>query len=156
MEVINVKTIKGIIDTFYQVISGEKNQPRNWDLLKKLMNPRAKLIYYGPDVEKVLRVQYWSPEFYANTVGKSQENDMEVGFFEKEIHQVVERFGNIAHVFSTYASYDSPNDKKPHTRGINSFQLLYSDKRWWIINVFWDGAGETIENPIPKKYLPIE
>lgn len=37
-------------------------------------------------------------------------------------------------------------------RGVNSFQLVYGDGRWWIASVAWDeenGAG-----PLPARYLP--
>ena len=149
-----VQTIEITLETFYSVISGKKGEARNWELFKYLFYPRAKLIYYGADVEEVIRAQYWTPEFYIKTVGKSQETELDTGFFENEIHRVVNTFGNMAHIFSTYASFDNKLDKKPHTRGINSIQLLYHEDRWWIINVFWDSLGETKENPIPKEYLP--
>lgn len=75
----------------------------------------------------------------------------QTGFFERELHSVAERFGNIAHVFSTYDSKRSP-DAEPFARGINSFQLMYDGARWWVVSIFWQ--GETPEHPIPGKYLP--
>lgn len=149
-----VQTIESILETLYSVISGEKGEVRNWELFKYLFYPRAKLIYYGKDVEGVLRAQYWTPDFYIKTVGKHQETELETGFFEKEIHRIINTFGNISHVFSTYASFHNKLDEKPHTRGINSIQLLNHDGRWWIINLHWNGIGETTKNPIPKEYLP--
>lgn len=149
-----VQTVEGLLDTFYDVISGDKGQPRNWQLFKYLFYPRAKLIYYGPDVQGETRAQYWTPDFYVKTVGKNQETEIGTGFFEVEIHREINIFGSIAHVFSTYASFDNKSDKKPHTRGINSIQLLNHDRRWWIVSIYWDGAGETADNQIPKEYLP--
>jgi len=149
-----VQSIESLLDTLYDVISGDKGKARNWKLFKYLFHPRAKLIYYGPDVEGVTRAQYWSPDFYINSIGNKQETELTTGFFEKEIYRKIDVFGNIAQVFSTYASFDNKNDKTPHSRGINSIQLLNYDNRWWIINVFWDGLGETSDNPISEKYLP--
>ena len=77
---------------------------------------------------------------------------MDNGFYEVELHRDVEQFGNIAHVFSTYESYRSKDDTEPFMRGINSIQMLYDGKRWWIINVYW--MQESEEHPIPQKYLP--
>jgi hypothetical protein len=36
-------------------------------------------------------------------------------------------------------------------RGINTIQLFYDGNRWWIVNIFWQ--QESIEDPIPEKYL---
>lgn len=151
----NLQTIEGILKTFYSVISGEKGEKRDSELFKNLFYPRARLIYYGKDVESVVRAQYWTPDFYVKRIFKKQETELDTGFFEKEIHSEVNIFGNIAHVFSTYASFQNKTDEKPFTRGINSIQLLKHNDRWWIINVYWDGFGETEANPIPKKYLPV-
>ena len=73
------------------------------------------------------------------------------GFFEKEIHRVSQRFGPIAHVWSTYESRQTENGPII-ARGINSIELFWDGKRWWIANAIW--TDETKENPIPKEYLP--
>ena len=149
-----VQSIECLLDTLYDVISGDKGEIRNWKLFKYLFHPRSKLVYYCAVVEGVTRAQYWSPDFYINSIGNKQETELTTGFFKKEIYRKIEVFGKIAQVFSTYAAFSNEKDDKPHSRGINSIQLLYHDNRWWIINVFWDGVGETLDNPIPKKYLP--
>ena len=73
------------------------------------------------------------------------------GFFEREIALRTDLYGNIAQVFSTYASYHKADDKIPFARGINSFQLLNDGKRWWVVTIYWQ--GETPETPIPKEFL---
>ena len=85
---------------------------------------------------------------YIQTSGKWL---LENGFFEKEIGRKTDQFGNMAQVFSTYESFKTKSDTKPFMRGINSIQLLNDGKRWWIINIFWQ--GETPNQPIPKKYI---
>ena len=37
-------------------------------------------------------------------------------------------------------------------RGINSIELFWDGKRWWIAGAIW--TDETKANPIPKEYLP--
>ena len=37
-------------------------------------------------------------------------------------------------------------------RRINSIELFWDGKRWWIANAIW--TDETKETPIPKEYLP--
>ena len=96
-----------------------------------------------------IRYGIMSPEAYVKMSGPRLEEE---GFFEKEIHRVVEQFGPIAHVFSTYEARHSLADEKPFTRGINSFQLLNDGKRWWVVSIYW--TVERADLPIPAKYLP--
>ena len=37
-------------------------------------------------------------------------------------------------------------------RGINSIELFWDGKRWWIANAIW--TDETPGQPIPNEYLP--
>jgi hypothetical protein len=72
------------------------------------------------------------------------------GHIEHEIAQRVDIFGNMANVWSSYESRRTPDDPQV-TRGINSIQLVYDGKRWWISGAQWQ--HETAETPIPAKYL---
>jgi hypothetical protein len=64
----------------------------------------------------------------------------------------VERFGSIAHVFSTYESRHTAQDSVPFTHGINSIQLFFDGTRWWVVTVFWDAERPGLT--IPREYLP--
>ena len=141
-------TLDSTIKTLYRVISGEKEEKRNWKQFKYLFKPDAKLIPLGKNKYKDYQVRYMSPQDYIKSSGDWLVKN---GFFEKEIHRKVDVFGNIAHVFSTYECYNSKSDDKPFMRGINSIQLLNDGERWWIINIYW--TQETKDNPIPKAYL---
>jgi hypothetical protein len=144
----NVNSIDTIIETLYSVISGEKNEARNWELFQYLFHKDAKLIPSGNNRQGVSGARYMTTQEYIATSGKWL---LENGFFEKEIGRKTDQFGNIAQVFSSYESFRSAKDTKPFMRGINSIQLLYDGSRWWILNVFWQ--GETPEQPIPEKYI---
>ncbi len=142
-------SIDSTITTLYGVISGEKGEERNWELMKHLFYPNAKLIPTGMNEEGVFLARYMTPDDYINSSGKWL---IDNGFFEIETHREVNQFGNIAQIFSTYESFNSEADEKPFMRGINSIQMLYDGSRWWIVNIFW--MQESPENPIPEKYLP--
>ncbi|GGG43144.1 hypothetical protein [Bizionia arctica] len=144
-----VATLDSTIQTLYAVISGEKDEERDWDLFKYLFMQNAKLIPTSKNEEGFFVARYMSPSDYINT---SKSWLVENGFFEKEIHRTVNTFGSITQVFSTYEAYQSETDTKPLLRGINSIQLLYDGVRWWVVNVFW--TQETPESPIPQEYLP--
>ena len=146
-----VSTLDSTIATLYSVISGEKGEARNWELMRFLFHEDAKLIPTGLTKDTTYRAKFMTVEDYIKNSGAWLEKN---GFFEKEIHREAEQFGNIAHVFSTYECFKSEKDTKPFMRGINSIQLIYDNKRWWIINIYW--AQETPLNPMPRKYITDE
>jgi hypothetical protein len=144
----DVASIDAIIKAVYDVISGPAGQKRDWDRMRSLFVPGARLIPTGrrPDGSKGSRVL--TVEEYITLGGPGLEKN---GFFEREIGRVEERYGNIAHLFSAYDSKRKAEDAEPFARGINSFQLMNDGTRWWIVTIFWQ--GETPDNPIPAKYL---
>src|SRR6202040_3986656 len=70
------------------------------------------------------------------------------GFYEKSIVNRVQKFGNIAQVFSSYESRNAP-DEKPFARGVNSIQLFNDGSRWWVLSIL--GDEETPANPLPPE-----
>jgi hypothetical protein len=144
----DVATMDSIVAALYDVISGPAGQKRDWDRFRSLFVPGARLIPTGrrPTGEVVSRVR--TPEDYIQGSGPLVERD---GFFEKEVSRRVEKFGNIAHVFSTYEARRKADEEKPFMRGINSIQLTNDGKRWWIVTVFWQQEDEN--NPLPAEYL---
>lgn len=72
----------------------------------------------------------------------------EEGYLEQEIHKVVDEFNGIANVFQSFYGKDSEGAEE---RGINSYQLVYYDERWWILNMVW--TMETEDKKLPTRYL---
>ena len=144
----DVATMDAIIAALYDVISGPAGQKRNWDRFRSLFVPGARLIPTGrrPTGETVSRVR--TPEEYIQGSSTLLEQN---GFFEKEVSRRVEKFGNIAHIFSTYEARHKAEEEKPFMRGINSIQLMNDGKRWWIVTVFWQAEDAT--NQLPAEYL---
>ena len=142
------ESIDSIIKATYDVISGPKNQERDWDRFRALFYTGARLIPSGKGQDGVIRAQTNGPDDY---IKRSEPFLLKNGFFEQEIARKSEVFANLAHVFSTYEGRNNLDDEKPFLRGINSFQLLNDGKRWWILTIFW--MAESKENPIPQEYL---
>jgi len=144
----DVKSIDAIVAALYDVISGPAGQKRDWDRMRSLFVPGARLIPAVPSptgaTARVLDV-----EGYIDRSGATLERN---GFFEREIARRMETFGNIAHVFSTYESRHTAADPSPFARGINSIQLLKDGDRWWVVTVYWD--SERAGTAIPAEYLP--
>ncbi|MBX9783199.1 MAG: hypothetical protein K2X48_07895 [Chitinophagaceae bacterium] len=145
----DVESIDAIIQSLYDVISGGAGETRNWNRMRTLFLPEAKMIATGtnPAGEIVKRVM--TVEDYIARSGPVLEKN---GFFEKELFRKQEVFGRIAHCFSAYDSRRTLADKAPFMRGINSIQLYNDGKRWWIVSIFWQ--SESKEVPLPKEYLP--
>jgi hypothetical protein len=145
----DVGSIDAIIKAVYDVISGDAGQARDWDRFRTLFHKDARLIPSGKNKDTgVTGATAMTTEDYIKRVDAAFLRD---GFHERGIASSVDQYGNIAQVFSSYESFRKKDEKKPFMRGINSFQLMYDGKRWWVINIFWQ--SETPEYPIPKQYL---
>jgi hypothetical protein len=144
----DVASIDAIIAALYDVISGPAGQKRDWDRFNSLFVAGARLIPTGRTPQGGVRHRVMTPQEYAAMSGPVLE---ERGFFEREIGRTMERFGNVAHVFSAYDSRNAQADPQPFARGINSIQLLQDGERWWVVTIFWD--SERADNPIPAQYL---
>lgn len=148
----DVASIDSIITAAYNGISGPAGKKRDWDRERPLYMPRARLIpttmeagTEGVDpTPHILDIE----GFIARVEPFFEKN----GFYEKEIARRTERFGQIAHVWSTYESRHNAEDAMPFARGINSIQLVKSGDRFYIVEVLWD--SETPASKIPAPYLP--
>jgi len=68
---------------------------------------------------------------------------------EKQLKFQIERFGNLAHLWSTYALY---SDGKQSARGINSIEAIKDAGGWRVTGILVQ--AESPADPLPKKYLP--
>jgi len=143
----DVATMESIIAALYDVISGPPGK-RDWDRFRSLFIPGARLIPTGVRQTGEVGSRVLTPDDYIQRSAPFLEKE---GFFEREVSHRVEKFANIAHIFSTYESRHGKDDAKPFMRGINSIQLMNDGKRWWIVTVFWQ--GEDPKNPLPAEYL---
>jgi hypothetical protein len=146
----DVGSIDGLIKALYDVISGPAGQTRDWNRMKSLFAPGARMIPTRPPKTAADSgsMMVWSPDDYVSRAGPMLEKS---GFFEREIGRTMEQYGNITQIFSTYESRHTAADAQPFMRGINSIQAWFDGKRWWIVSIFWE--GESPANPIPAKYL---
>jgi hypothetical protein len=144
----DVESVDAILAALYDVISGPAGEARDWDRMRSLFTPEARLIPVNRQgAPSQVQPRFLSVEDYIQMAGPFLE---EHGFFEREIGRVTERFVNIVHAFSTYDSRWTAEDPEPFSRGINSVQLVWDSERWRIANVMWWGVPPTFE--IPEKY----
>jgi hypothetical protein len=144
----DVSSLDTIIAAVYDVISGPAGKKRDWDRMRSLFVPGARLIPTGPRPTGGYGSRVLTVDEY---IGRASGIFEKQGFYEREAVRRTEQFGQIAHVFSTYESRHAPNDAKPFQRGINSFQLMNDGTRWWVVTIFWQAEDE--KTPLPEKYL---
>ena len=145
----DVESIDSIIGAYYDSLCGPKGEARDWDRLRSIFQPMARLVAARPVADGRSGIWVMELEEYIAFNKTYMENG---GYFEREISRKTDTFGNIAQVWSTYESRRGEHDIAPYSRGIYSFQLLKDGDRWWIVNVYWD--YERPDSPIPQEYLP--
>jgi len=142
----DVSTLDGILNAYYEVVSGAEGEQRDWARDRSLHAPNASvgIVRTDDDGKPVVRMMTLG-EYHASTGNRA--------FYEYEIHRVVEEWAHVTHVWSTY-EWKTDLDGPAGGRGINSIQLVHDGDRWWITSWIFDGTGET--PPIPDRYLPID
>lgn len=143
----DVKSLDSIVAALYDVISGPQSSPRNWERLKFLCIPEVRFIQNTRDGKGQIERTVMSFDDFKQAASDAFNKEP---FYERGIHNQVDRFATIAQVFSTYAS-SHEKDGTPFERGINSMQFLYDGQRWWCVTILWDKEGPG--NAIPPQYL---
>ena len=140
----DLQAIGAAVDEMYAMISGPKG-PRDWSRQAKCFHPAARQIRTSLDEIGRPVMKMMSLEQYArDTAPYFAAND----FFEVEIGRRIDRFGNIAQVWSAYEARRAPDDAAPERRGINSIQLFKDPERGWrIVSMIWDNEREGVEIP---------
>lgn len=144
-----------VVDAAYAVIQRPPGERHDWDLFRSLFLPQGVMI---PNVEQTGgQFTALSPAGFANWIDRSTPygTPQDRGVAEEEVHRVVEQYGDVAQVFSTYQKRFWDSDQVLG-RGINSFQLVRHDGRWWIVGVAWDEEYPSPDHgggPIPARYL---
>ncbi|MEM9303795.1 MAG: hypothetical protein AAGE01_16870 [Pseudomonadota bacterium] len=135
--------LDALISAIYRTISGACDAERDWSLQAELFHPDARQMRTGFDDGRPW-LKAMTPDEYRKNAGELLHSRP---FFEIEIGRTVQRFGNIAHVLSTYEAREDPDDPAVERRGVNSIQCYHDGQRWWIVNMIWD-------NERPGQHLP--
>lgn len=145
----DVSTIQNTVRALFSSFSASSGGKLNRLRLRSLFVPDGRIASaVAPEPGHPADVVFMTPDQYADL---SDAATRKSGFFDKNIANHIQTFGVMAHVYATYESRASPEDKTPMARGIKSIDLLKSGGRWYILQVYWD--TERPDNPIPKRYL---
>lgn len=141
----DVNSVENIVTGVLESISGNKDEERDWNRFRNLFLPTAQInaVFYKNDSAWV---KIHTIKEFVEVAGTWYEEN---GFKEYVYKNQIDTFGNIANVFQSYGAKLA--DGIEIERGINSFQLVFVENRWWIVNLIWD--SETEKNKITSKYL---
>jgi len=147
----DVASPEALVRALYETVTRKPGEPFDWQRDRSLFLPTARLIPNTEQTDGSFRVLSLD-EFIAwvdehTTVGGPEDK----GFQEEEIATRIERFGDIAHAFSTYQKHFYGSGEILG-RSINSIQMVRHDGRWWVTQIVWD--EETGAGPLPARYLP--
>ena len=141
-----VKTIEGITDKMIELISMDIGEERDWDEYRNLFLPTAQKMSIRKTRDGQERMSVMNIEEFVRNVGPLYPRD---GFEEYAIGLTVNEFNGIAVVFQSF--YCKNLTGTYEKRGINSYQLVYLNDRWWIASTLF--TNESDATPLPDKYL---
>lgn len=143
----DVASPEAVLDALYATISGAAGVQRDWARLRSLFAVDGRMVAMVKGKDGGMRPLVLTVDDYVRRAGASLERD---GFFEVEVARRVQRFGDLAHVFSTYEGRHA-RDGEPFLRGINSVQLVRSSGRWAVLQILWEQEADA--GPIPAEFL---
>jgi len=132
----DVRTLDGIIRAYYEAVSGPAGGTADVERDRSLHHPQAwiaiaRIDSAGRPVVSTMTLD----EYHGTNAPRGQ------GFWEWETDRVIQRSGNMVHVWSSYASAVSPGGE-PFARGVNSITLFHDGERWWIMGWMFDASAE--------------
>ena len=145
LDTVSVKTIKGITDKMLEIISVEIGEAPDWDNYRNLFLATATKTSLRPDGKPGRQLRTTNLEEFIRKVGPLYARD---GFYEYATGLEIQEYNGIATAFQSY--YCKNLKGTFEATGINCYQLVYADNRWWIANTTF--VEEDKENPIPSKY----
>jgi len=132
----DVSSIDGIINAYYEVISGPAGEPDDAERDRTLHHPDAwvAIADEGDDGQPIVEIMTLD-EYHG------ENEPREDGFWEWETDRTVNRSGNMIHVWSSYAASRTEGGE-PFIRGDNSITLFHDGERYWIMGWMYDAAAE--------------
>lgn len=143
----DVKKIEATINSFYETISGEAGASRDWDRMRRLFAAGAGLISNPGDWPGDTEISVMGVETY---IGKLATFLQEHDFYECGSNYMVENYGAIASVLSTYEARHSVGEMRPFKRGVNFIHLVKNRGEWQISSMVW--MDESEDMPLPDQY----
>ena len=119
----DTSSINSIVTAYYEVVSGPEGFIYDADRDTDIHADGALITKVFPDG------RFQRHDLSAEQAMISVPYDR--AFYESEVDRRIERYGNIAHVWSEFEIRTFP-ESEPYSGGFNSISLYFKDDRWWI------------------------
>jgi hypothetical protein len=125
------KKIQETIEQFYKILSGKKEDERDWDKFRSLfLSEDSSLAPIKFNSEK--------KAFNVNSFIDRQVNFLSMNnFFEYGLNYKIEIIGDIAHVYSQYEAKRNKEDIKLIKQGVALLQMVKDNQIWKIHSMIW-------------------
>ncbi|WP_420602450.1 hypothetical protein [Flagellimonas sp.] len=139
------QTPKSLVNETQRIISVEAGQKIDTAYFKTLFLPTAHFTVVGKEngnfahetMDLNTFVESLTDEYYTN------------GYHEESTGEIIEEYNGIAQVIQSFEGMDSENETG---KGVGTYQLIFSEGRWWIANMVWTMSYNDGKD-IPAKYL---
>ncbi|MEJ2635238.1 MAG: hypothetical protein P8184_08100 [Calditrichia bacterium] len=132
------KEIADLIDSFYKIISGSKDQPRDWELFRALFVQDARLLPLKALPEGIVSRSFTVEEYINRLQSFLRVND----FYEFGENYRIEIVNHLAHACTEYRAKNNLNGNTPLKQGVNLIHFINDGKRWLISFMQWEDTTQ--------------
>ena len=138
-------TAEGLVAALYEEVTFPAGGAPDWDRVRSMFLDRATVVLRtGREETTVFTVGGFVQDF-VDFIERA--NVRETGFRETILETEPLIFGDIAHLLVLYEAH-IPGSDRPPLQGVDSFQLIRKEGRWWIVSVI--NELPTAERPVPR------
>lgn len=134
-------SIDELMAGLYAGISGGVGEARDWDRVRALFVPEARMIAIGRRPDGGAAHREMTIDGYIETNGPRL---VEMGFREEEVRRSARAFPNNAVIVSEYATYRG-DEADPFGRGVNFIHAARIDGAWKVVSISWEAVADRSE-----------
>jgi len=142
-------TAEGLVRALYDRVSSEPGSVPDWDRVRSAFLPQAIVVLRtSRDSTTVFTLDGFVQDFVTFI---ERANVRTTGFTERVVKTQATVFGDIAHVLVLYEAHITGSPRPPQ-QGVDSFQLIQREGRWWIVSIV--NEIPTANRPLPAALQP--
>lgn len=139
-------TPEAVVDELYRLVTFEAGTIPDWARVRSLFIEEAVVVIRTSREETTVFSVDGFVEDFIRFIERAHVE--ETGFEEKIIRTRPMVFGDIAHILVLYEA-SIPGSERPPQQGVDSFELIRKNGRWWIVSV--TNEIPTAGRPIPEE-----
>lgn len=144
----NLADADSVVTLLYDLVTINAGDQADWGAVASLFIDEAVIVLRTTrDQSTVFSVEGFIEDFQKFI---NRTKIIETGFKENIIVKKTVVFGDIAYSLVVYQA-SIPGSDRPPQQGVDIFQLIKKDNRWWIIAI--TNEIPTADNPIPSEFL---